>query len=62
MRNETPESELTRLRGEQRETRWDEVFGGLSAAEQSAYEIKADRIHELERGLAERDVSLRKTA
>ena len=62
MKNETPESELTRLRWEQRETRRDEVFGGLSAAEQSAYEIKADRIHELERGLAERDVSLRKTA
>ena len=63
MKCETRESELIRLREEQSKTRREEVFGGLSAAERSAYEIKADRIHELERGLAERVYgSLRKAS
>jgi hypothetical protein len=40
--------ELTRLRKEQRKTRHDEVFGGLSPEELAEYNGKADRIHELE--------------
>lgn len=62
MRNETLKSELLRLREEQSKTRQDEVFGGLSAAERSAYDIKADRIHKLERGAAERYGSLQKAS
>jgi hypothetical protein len=54
MKYATPEDELIRLRKEQVKTRQDEVFGGLSSAEQAAYETKEDRIHELERGLPER--------
>ncbi len=54
MKYATPEDELIRLRKEQIKTRQDEVFGGLSSAEQVAYEIKEERIHELERGLPER--------
>jgi len=49
MQYETPESELTRLRGEQSKFREDWVFGGLSPAERAAYEENRDRIHELER-------------
>lgn len=45
---ENPESELTRLRKEQRKTLQDEVFGGLSPAETAAYNARADRIHALE--------------
>jgi hypothetical protein len=48
MAKEKPESELKRLRTEQDKTRQDEVFGGLSAAEQAAYNGKSERIHELE--------------
>jgi hypothetical protein len=54
MKYATPEDELIRLRKEQVKTRQDEVFGGLSSAEQAAYETKEDRIHELERDLPER--------
>jgi len=50
----TPEDELIRLRKEQGKMREDEVFGGLSRAEQSAYETRENRIHELERELPER--------
>jgi hypothetical protein len=49
MQYETPESELTRLRGEQSKFRQAWVFGGLSPAERAAYEKNKDRIHELER-------------
>jgi hypothetical protein len=42
------QSELTRLRKEQNKTRHNEVFGGLSSAEQAEYNAKAERIHELE--------------
>jgi hypothetical protein len=49
--DETRESELIRLHGEQRQTRSDEVFGGLSAAERKAYDKNEDRIHELELNL-----------
>jgi len=54
MKYATPEDELIRLRKEQVKTRQDEVFGGLSPAEQVAYEIKEERIHGLERELLER--------
>jgi hypothetical protein len=53
MRNETPSSELIRLRKEQRKTQQDEVFGGLSPAERAAYDIRQDRIHDLERDVPE---------
>jgi hypothetical protein len=45
---EQPESELKRLRKEQRKTRQDEVFGGLSTVEEAEYNGKARRVHELE--------------
>ena len=48
MENESAQSELSRLRDEQAKTRHDEVFGGLSTAEQTAYKRKGDRIRELE--------------
>ena len=54
MRYETPKSELILLQREQSKTRQDEVFGGLSPEERAAYEIKEDRIHELERDLVKR--------
>ncbi len=53
MSDETPKSELIQLRGEQRKTREDEVFLGLSAAERVEYEEKEDRIRKIERNLAE---------
>jgi hypothetical protein len=48
MRTEPLQSELARLQREQTKTRQDEVFGGLSPAERSAYDHKQDRIQELE--------------
>jgi hypothetical protein len=51
---ETRQSELMRLRREQRKTREDEVFLGSSAAERAEYEKKEDRINELERDLPEK--------
>ena len=51
MQNETEQSELSRLRKEQAKTRHDEVFGGLTSVERAAYDIKQDRICELERRL-----------
>jgi hypothetical protein len=48
MAREKHESELKRLRTEQNKTRQDEVFGGLSPAEQAEYNRKSERIHELE--------------
>jgi hypothetical protein len=48
MATEKRESELKRLRREQSKTRYDEVYGGLSPAEQAEYNRKSDRIHELE--------------
>lgn len=49
MEHETPQSELKRLREEQRETRQDEVFGGLSSLEREEYDRKTKRIYELQR-------------
>jgi hypothetical protein len=48
MNTETPQFELARLEREQHRARQDEVFGGLSSAERSAYNSRQDRIHELE--------------
>jgi hypothetical protein len=48
--DETPQSELIRLRRERSKTREDEVFLGSSAA-RAADEKKEDRINELERHL-----------
>jgi hypothetical protein len=53
MSDETRDSELLRLRREQRKTREDEVFLGSSASERVDYERNEDRIHELERDLPE---------
>jgi hypothetical protein len=53
MDDETPESELARLLREQSKMREDEVFIGQSPAERAEYEVKADRIHELESDLVE---------
>jgi protein subunit release factor B len=47
MRNETPFSELIRLRKEQTKAREDEVFVGLSPAERSQYDQRTKRINEL---------------
>ena len=49
MAEEKRQSELKRLRAEQYKTLQDEVYGGLSPAEQAEYNRKSDRIHELER-------------
>jgi hypothetical protein len=57
MAQEKPESELARLREEQRQTRQDEVFGGLSLAERARYNGKAERIHVLERTIQVQDVA-----
>jgi hypothetical protein len=48
MQSESSQAELARLLQEQSQTRQDEVFGGLSTEERVDYEIKADRILELE--------------
>jgi len=52
MQYESEQDELSRLRREQAKTRHNEVFGGLTPEERSAYEIKQDRICELERRLS----------
>jgi hypothetical protein len=57
MAMEKRETELKRLRTEQNKTRQDEVFGGLSRAEQAEYNRKADRIHELEGKIQARAVA-----
>jgi|HubBroStandDraft_5_1064220.scaffolds.fasta_scaffold782937_1 hypothetical protein len=53
MSDETRQTELIRLRREQRKTREDEVFLGSSAAERVEYDKKEDRIREIERNLTE---------
>ena len=57
MAQEKPESELARLREEQRKTRQDEVFGGLSLAERARYNGKAERIHVLESTIQAQEVA-----
>jgi hypothetical protein len=46
--DENPHSELTGLQKAQNKARQDEVFGGLSLAEQAEYNSRAKRIHELD--------------
>jgi len=52
MQYESEQAELSRLREEQAQTRHDEVFGGLTPAERRTYDIKRDRIYDLERRLS----------
>ncbi len=53
MRSESSQFEVERLRRQQAKTRADEVFGGLSPQERSAYDLRQDRIHELDLDLSE---------
>jgi hypothetical protein len=55
MKSETADVELARLRKEQKKTRQDEIFGGLTDEERSAYENKAHRIRQLEFELSGRN-------
>jgi hypothetical protein len=54
MSSDLEKSELSRLHKQQAKTRHDEVFGGLSPAEHSAYENRQVRIRELENDLSVR--------
>jgi|HubBroStandDraft_1064217.scaffolds.fasta_scaffold38318_2 hypothetical protein len=49
MEDETPSSELARLRNQQHDIPENEVYGGLSKAERAEYEAGAKRIDELTR-------------
>jgi hypothetical protein len=51
MHVETPQIELKRLQTEQTKARQDEVFGGLSPTERSAYDKRQSRIDQLEHDL-----------
>jgi hypothetical protein len=51
MEDETPRAELMRLLKAQLKARRDEVFGGLSHAEQAEYNRRSERIRELEEGV-----------
>ncbi len=42
------QSELTRLLKEQYKARQDQVFGGLSPVERAEYNLRTERIHEIE--------------
>ena len=55
MMTEAPQLELDRLRKQQAEARADEVFGGLSQPERTAYDLRRDRILELEHDLSDPD-------
>lgn len=59
MAKEKPESELKRLRVEQKKAQQDEVFGGLSPAERAAYNEKTNRINELEIELTARALAIK---
>jgi hypothetical protein len=48
MKQESPHSELMRLLREQLRARQNEIYGGLSRAEQAEYNTRAQRIRELE--------------
>ncbi|MGA9511033.1 MAG: hypothetical protein WBV55_20595 [Candidatus Sulfotelmatobacter sp.] len=58
MDRETPRAEVLRLLREQRKTRQDEIFGGLSVSERTEYDKKANRISELELLLETASLSL----
>lgn len=51
MNVEMPQVELKRLQREQLKARQDEVFGGFSLAERSAYDKKQSRIEDLQHHL-----------
>jgi hypothetical protein len=53
MMTEAPQLELEHLRQQQAQVRADEVFGGLSPTERTAYDRRRDRILELEHNLSE---------
>ncbi|MBZ5688223.1 MAG: hypothetical protein LAP86_24670 [Acidobacteriia bacterium] len=53
MRSKAPQLELEHLRKQQAKARADEVFGGLSVAERAAYDVRQNRILELEHDLSE---------
>jgi hypothetical protein len=53
MMSEAPQLELERLRNQQATARADEVFGGMSRIEMAAYDLRRDRILELEHDLSE---------
>lgn len=50
MADETPHDELLRLRKLQLKALQNEVYGGLSHQEKAAYNARADRIRELDKG------------
>ena len=50
MEQETPHDELVRLRKLQLSALENEVYGGLSHQEKAAYDARAERIRELEKG------------
>ena len=52
MKFEAAEEELGRLRKKQRQTRHDELFGGLSREEREVYDRNELRIRELQRHLS----------
>jgi hypothetical protein len=56
---ETTEEELSRLRKKQKQTRHDEVFGGLSREERQEYDGNELRIRELHRRLSAAGKSFR---
>jgi hypothetical protein len=53
MMTKAPQLELEHLRKQQTQVRADEVFGGLSPTERTAYDRRRDRILELEHDLSE---------
>jgi hypothetical protein len=53
MTSKAPQLELERLLQQQAKAQADEVFGGLSLAERAAYDVRQNRIRELEHDLSE---------
>jgi hypothetical protein len=53
MTSKVPQLELEHLRKQQAKARADEVFGGLSLPERTAYDRRQDRVVELEREQSE---------
>jgi hypothetical protein len=51
MEQETPHDELVRLRKLQLKALQNEIYGGLSHQEKAAYDTRAERIRELEKGV-----------
>jgi hypothetical protein len=57
MTSKAPQLELEHLRKQQAQARAEEVFGGLSPTERAAYDLRRDRILELEHDLSEPEAS-----